>query len=400
MKQNERIQEIILENYTKMSDLELADKINEELGTNFSGHAIKHRRQKMKLAKVAGVKDSGKFEESKKVLVLNTEENFVKFLIKGRTERELATKFENYKELLTCKHKGLNLFSQRNQFGEMAHILLPEITKEIKIKPRDWTYVVGKSDEGIEQPYIAVNIPKFKDRINIAPLFDVHFGNQAHRHEKFLSYIRWIAETENVYTFIGGDLLENALDDGRGMSYDQNINPDNQLNQICQILAPIAHKILFATTGNHEHRTYAKTGIDIMQIIADRLNIPYFSGPVFLTILSMGYKWNFYAFHGFGNSQTKGGKMNVASRPRNFTNNIHFFVSGHTHDLIVEPETTITEDLMNFRLVYMTQWTVVCPAFMNWENTYAYRAGYKPPTKGGVSIQLFDNGSYRASMTH
>lgn len=194
--------------------------------------------------------------------------------------------------------------------------------------------------------------------------------------------------------------MENALDDGRGMSYDQSSPPQNQLDEVTYHLAPIAHKILCATPGNHEERTHKKTGIDIMRVLADRLDVPYFDGPIFLTVLANGYKWNMHVFHGRGNSQTKGGKMNSAGRSRTWTDDIQFRVSGHVHDRVCESETTIFPNPYTCTLEYLSTWTIVCPSFLSWQDTYAYRAGYAPPASGGVTISLDpSNGEYKASLT-
>jgi hypothetical protein len=273
------------------------------------------------------------------------------------------------------------------------------VIENFEIKPKTWGYHIGKSEDGKKQPYLVAQLPDFKGTIQIALLFDVHYGHFAHKKEKFLSYIRWIAENPNVYAVIGGDLMENAIDDGRGMSYDQDKNPQSQLNDMAHMLAPIAHKILLATPGNHEERTYKKTGIDVMEVLADKLKVPYFSGPVIVDILANSYKWSMYVFHGRGNSQTKGGKMNMASRPKGFTGHINFFISGHVHDRVCESETMIVADPINCQLQYVEQWTVVAPSFLGWEETYAYKAGYRPPARGGVSVELDENGDYRAKQT-
>lgn len=326
-------------------------------------------------------------------------DKIIKFLSVAKTENELLKKYgESFKRLLKDKYEGYNLFEQKNLYDEKIYILLPEIEKNLKIQKKDWKYSIGVSDEGIDQPYIVVQLPKFKGKINIAPLFDVHYGHHAHRHDKFLEYVKWIKENDHVYAVIGGDLMENALDDGRGMTYDQVHNPESQLNDMIKMLAPIAHKILFAIPGNHELRTYHKTGIEVMRVIADKLKIPYFSGPVYATILANGYKWSMYTMHGYGNSQTKGGKMNMAGKARKFTGLVNFFLSGHTHDALAESETSMVEDPLNCRLHYMAQWTVVAPSFLGYEHTYAYKAGYPPPSKGGVSLELSDNGDYKAYL--
>jgi hypothetical protein len=114
--------------------------------------------------------------------------------------------------------------------------------------------------------------------------------------------------------------------------------------------------------------------------------------------MGMGHKWKMYAFHGNTFSQTKGGKVNAAGKPRIFCDFINFFVSGHTHDPLVNPETCLVEDPVLCRLTYRTQWTVTAPSFMRWERTYAYEAGWPPPGKGGIALRLYANGDYNAML--
>jgi hypothetical protein len=329
---------------------------------------------------------------------------FRKFLLRAKTLSEIQAEFGDLSEtLLAEKHLGLNLFEQINNFGEKIYILLPEVGEEdwrAQVKERIWSYHQSESLEGPwKQPYQMIQMPDgafVGDEIIIAPIYDVHLGHYAHKREKLLAYLRWIEETPNVYTFIGGDFAENALDDGRGMTYSQEIPPSLQVKRACELLAPIAHKILFVLSGNHEHRTEKKTDIDPSAVVASYLNIPHYAGPVYCSILGKGRRWKLYAFHGNTSSQTKGGKLNAAGRPRRFTDFIHFYVSGHTHDPMVNNETCLVEDPERCRLTYQTQWIITCPSFLGWENTYAYVAGWPPPGKGGVALNLYSNGNYEA----
>ena len=328
------------------------------------------------------------------------EHAFKTFLSKARTVKDISKKFgDGYRKLLKTKYAGLNLFTQRNDFHELVYILLPEPPRGIKLLPKIYKFHKGHGEDGQEQPYLLVKLPDFKGKLIIAPLFDIHYGHQTHNFQKFMSYVNWIKNTPNVYAVLGGDVMENAIDDGRGMMYDQEHPPMTQLDRVTEILSTIAHKILVSTPGNHEARTEKKTGIDVAQVLADRLEVPYFNGPVSMSVMANGFKWAFYIFHGFGNSQTKGGKMNVAARPKGWTGHVHFFLSGHTHDCIAESETAIIEDPINCRLLFVKQWTVVSQAVLGWYGSYAYKAGYKPPAQGGVSIQLFDDGAYKAHLT-
>lgn len=329
----------------------------------------------------------------------NIKKGIKDFLSTARHEKEIISEYgEHWRDLLK-EFSNHFLYEQRNRYNEQIFILIPEASKKLELSKRHWHYTIGKHDDGKYQPYLVAQLPRFKGELRISPLFDVHYGHVSHRKEKFLSYVNWIKENENVYAILGGDLIENAVDDGRGMTYDQAIPPMDQVNGIAEILAPIAHKILVAIPGNHEERTYKKTGIDVMKLLAEKLDIPYFSGPVFLSVLANSYKWNFYIHHGRGNAQTKGGQINMANRPKVFVTNVQFLVSGHVHNLFVEPEVYVTDDPINTRLIEVTQWTVGCPSFLAFWDTYAYRAEYRPPAKGGVSMVLYDNGDYKAELT-
>ena len=331
---------------------------------------------------------------------------FVNFLVTGKTRDEIIHTFGDHADaLIAGEYQGYNKFEQLNDFGEKVWILLPEVRNELIIKEKDWAYKIGTNSKGENQPYIMAQLPdsafhdaNFGECIRIAPIADVHYGHKACRVEKWLAYLRWIEETPGLYAIILGDLMENALDDGRGMSYDQDKDPQTQLDEMTAMIAPIAHKVLLMTRGNHEARTFKKTGIDPMRILAERLDIPYFSGPSIAAILAGGDKWSVYTFHGRGNAQTKGGRMNAAGVARKFTGFINFYLSGHTHDPMANSETCIVEDPINCRLIYPQQWTVVTSSFLAWENTYAYDAGYAPSGRGGVILELYKNGDYNASM--
>lgn len=330
---------------------------------------------------------------------------FKRYLLKSRTMREMTAKFgAKVGDLLSDGFEGLHLFEQRNNQGEMVYILLPQVNLSLDLQPRIVKHHTSFNEAGQQQPYLLVDLPDSlfsqdeEGEAIILPIYDVHFGHVGHKREKFLSYLRYIAETPNVVAFLGGDLMENALDDGRGMTYDSDRAPMQQLHECVEMLAPIAHKIMFALPGNHEWRTYKVSGLDPMRYLADRLEIPYFDGPVYVSMVWNEYKWKMHAGHGYGSSTTKGGKMNRAGGPRKYFDFLHFIVSGHVHDPVVNSETTVVEDPINCRLIYPQTWTVIAPSFLRWEGTYAYRAGYAPPGSGGVSLRLFKNGDYRAQL--
>jgi len=362
-----------------VSDSKIAELLSKHFNCTFTRDSVKNKRTR--LQNNEGGKDFGTTLE--------------KYLTRGRTEREIKQRFGDVMDRVVAPPKGLTLFKQRNEFNEEIFVWLPITSPEVNIIKRSWDLRIAEDGD----PYMWAQFHDNTKEIRIVPLFDAHYGHVGHRHEKFLSYIRWIAETEGIYVILGGDDMENALDDGRGYSYDQEFHPEKQMTDMVKFLAPIAHRILCMTPGNHEQRTKNRSGIDPTMYIADMLNVPYFTGPIILDALWKGYRWGYHIFHGRGNSQTKGGKHNAAARPVRFTDNINFYISGHTHDPMVNTETRLVRDPVNCRLLEQSYWVIVAQSFLRWKGTYAYIAGYAPPGKGGVSTILYPNGEYKADFS-
>ncbi len=332
-------------------------------------------------------------------------DNIEAYLETGRTYRQLKKKFGiEVDDYLSGLDEGLwggdkSLFKDINKLGEHSFILLPNPVNWVsQVREQDWKYHIPIM-AGKQQPYQMIQMTKDVFRIDgrygknfaIVPLFDVHYGSNGHREGKFQKYLKWITETPGLYVILGGDLMDNALDDGRGMSYDQIINPQTQLDDMTEMLAPIAHRCLTMFPGNHEWRTYNKTGIDISKILADRLDIPYHTGPVLLSILAGDHKFTIDARHGFSRPSTKGGQLNNAMKPMKWMD-ADFFLSGHTHEALVSEDTVLRENAADGSLTFKPRWTVITQSFMGWLETYGYRKGYGPVAGGGVLLEMYENG--------
>jgi len=328
--------------------------------------------------------------------------DFLQFMKKGRTVTEIGAKFGNKgMELLHKPWDKYELYKQLDEEDRVIFVLLPKPEVRLSFKERDWQYHIGKSPDGGKQPYLLVQLPPTvweDDKVTVVPLFDVHYGHKEHKVEKFRSYLEWVRQNDNIFIIVGGDMMENALDDGRGMTYEQIKTPESQINDLCTMLAPVRHKILFFIPGNHEWRTAKKSGIDPTKLIADRLEVPYFSGPVYLSLCIGDLKTKFYVKHGRSGAATKGGKINNVGKSRAFLDFVHFIVMGHVHDPAVTSETCIVENVRENRLDYRQQWMVIAQSFLGWERTYAYRGEFPPTGLGGVSMEIYKNGDYRAEL--
>ena len=316
----------------------------------------------------------------------------INYLSRGKTDKELDAAGIELAEVK--KIPDYELFTTRNTHGEKVYLLLPEI-QEVELQPKIWTH----RWQADGQPYIWVKMPKKKwDKIKIVPLADVHYGSVAHLDTKFREYINYISENDNVFAVILGDLLENSHgDSNNGVShYEQNVRPKSQVEQMCELLSPIAHKILWAIPGNHEDRSRTRD-YDPLERICEKLEIPYNYMPVYADVMWNDYIFTFYTSHGRSGAMTKGGKMNAAIKPQHMQEHVMFTISGHVHDALMNPTIKICRDRVNFRLEQKKQYVVVCPSFMDYFTSYAPKAGYDPGSYGTINCDLYKNGDYHAS---
>jgi len=336
-------------------------------------------------------------------------EKLIEFLLEARTLPEISKHFQVPPEMAAnilkkrAQPKGYNLFVHRDESQEFIYVYAAEPQNQLIIKPKLWSYRIHKT-----LPYMWVSFPddlQFR-KITLVPITDAHYGSVAHLSKEFDEYLQWIKASDNVFGFLAGDEMENTHQDfPPGGVFEQNIRPRDQLTQLRAKLAPLAHKILFGTPGNHEWRTAKKTDIDPLWIICDSLGIPYFDEPVYIDILWKGYTFTIYCQHGGGNSATKGGKLNRAIKPLTFLEHVMFNIMGHVHDPMLDDTPRICRErkfnekgeLVSFRLVHKKQYTIICPSFLEYFGSYGARSGYAPPNYGITTCELYPNGNYHAT---
>jgi len=325
-----------------------------------------------------------------------TPEALIRFLSRGCTEAEIVAK--GYTLSDARKVEGYDLFETRNHDRELVYLLLPKV-KDVPRKPAIWSHRWAVDTDGSPQPYLMVQMPSTKwEKIKVVPIADVHYGASASMVAKFREYVNYIATHENVFAFIGGDLFENAHgDSNKGVSiYEQDVRPASQVEQMAEMLSPIAHKILWAIPGNHEDRSRSRD-YDPLERLCDKLNIPYSYEPIFVDLLWKGNVFSFHDQHGTCGGQTKGGKMNAASRPQEMQEHVMFTIMAHVHDGDVSRNTRICRDRVNFRLEFRKQYIIICPSFFGYFGSYASKAGYKPGSYGTINMDLFPNGDFHAN---
>ena len=102
---------------------------------------------------------------------------------------------------------------------------------------------------------------------------DEHIGDWNCDLKRLQERIDYVANTPNAYCVLNGDLIDNATKTSIGDCYANEFNPMEQLRAAVDLFAPIKHKIIAISHGNHENRTYRKEGIDLSYLLAAQLGL-------------------------------------------------------------------------------------------------------------------------------
>jgi len=241
--------------------------------------------------------------------------------------------------------------------------------------------------------------------VKIIVLSDLHYGNPYCSLIHFLRTIEFIKKQDNTYCFLNGDLLEAITKVSKGDIYKQKLTPQEQRNDVMDMLKPIQDKILGATIGNHENRIYDETGVDLMKDIAKELKIPYRpEGMLFK--LSFGDNnnrtkgkpfvfWS-YMTHGYGGARTKSAKAVKVERTAAWVS-ADWYALSHDHVVNVAPDVYLEGDdrgiidketgFLTGRLRAKRIMLVKTNAFLKWGG-YAERNGFSPSDLCTPLIQL------------
>lgn len=242
---------------------------------------------------------------------------------------------------------------------------------------------------------LPINVKAIEETsIEILPLFDWHLGSHECDEALVDRIIKHIQENENCYTFIGGDLGEFCVYDGKMNSvHHQKHQVTEQVEMIIKKLEPIKEKILFSVCGNHEARIEKSTGLDVAALIALSLNVPYFKWEThfILKLISAKSKKErkniyIYAHHGCGGGASSGGKINAIERLHFRAPFAHIIFAGHTHiasetrELI--PYLSQAGNMKNF-----VQYFISCGTSHK-SDGYAAMKAYRPIPVGAVKTSI------------
>lgn len=234
--------------------------------------------------------------------------------------------------------------------------------------------------------------------MEIIPLSDLHFGDNNCDIKLIGDIIQYIAETDNAYCVLNGDLMNSAITNSVSDTYKENLTPMDELALCVKIFGKIKDKILFVTGGNHEYRHYKTNGIDITRLMCQQIGIEDKYAPegamLFLRIgenANPEYRhrpilYTMYMTHGSGGGKKIGGKLNRVEELSGIID-ADIYLHGHTHLPAVFKQCFYRVDYANSNVSLVEKTFVNANAFLNYGG-YGQIGCFKPSSKSVPHIML------------
>jgi len=217
-----------------------------------------------------------------------------------------------------------------------------------------------------------------KDKQDLIGFGDLHYGAPSCDVEKIKDKVKAIKKHGTAVIGMG-DWLENAnrYSVGAGV-YEQTMTPMQQMDEICKLVEPIKSQIMVLIDGNHEFRTWKECGFKPMQIIAERLGIPYAGFEAFVRMKVKKFTYTVYATHGSTSSRFPWTRMKALEDiMRNVDADITFM--GHTHD-------KLAHEMAYKGITDKKKYGVLTGSFLK-DDPFGYAAMKNlPPVKTGIIV--------------
>jgi len=188
-----------------------------------------------------------------------------------------------------------------------------------------------------------------------------------------------------------GDLIDCGLKSSVGASmYQQDINPQKQMDEMIELLRPLAEAglIIGLHKGNHEARVEKDTGIDISKVMCNILNIKYL-GSACWTLLRVGKQnYKLYTMHGSTGSRFIYTKLKaITDISHNFSADV--IAMGHVHEKGDAIQEVQFLDLRTKTIQVKKKYLVLTGHFLDYDNSYAQDKGYPIGKKGSVNAKFY-----------
>lgn len=230
---------------------------------------------------------------------------------------------------------------------------------------------------------------KSNESVAILPLSDLHVGSKQFNEDFFDEWIKMAERTKNKRIYCLGDMIEFASKKVGDSSYNQVVNPNEQIDYVVDKLEPLKDDIIYFTDGNHCQRATKEFQLDVGKIMADRLDVHYAHG--FIDTFKVNGKE--YVVNGSHGNTTSGRRdLSIGAIIRG-TKDIEadFYLRGHNHRLLYYYDFVNTNEGLKKKHYCYTG------SFLNYAGSYAEKAGLNPLPAGYMVINI--NRNYKVKIT-
>lgn len=245
---------------------------------------------------------------------------------------------------------------------------------------------------------ISIELPQNIDILKLHTLADLHIGDTSCDMPLIRQHIKQIAENDNAYCILNGDILNNATKTSVSDCYSECMPPMEQVQTAVRLIEPIKDKLLAITTGNHERRTYQKEGINLMEIFARQIGLyDRFSDASAMLYLHFGLDsrrrsegrkmtYTVFANHGSGGGRKEGAKA-IRLADMACIVDADVYIHSHTHLPMIFKQRTYRANLTNCSSVLVDKLFVNTAAALDYGG-YGDVQEYKPSSKDTPIIYL------------
>ncbi len=221
---------------------------------------------------------------------------------------------------------------------------------------------------------------KGKD-LNLYFMGDFHIGSRDIDMRSILRDIDKIKKDKNALVILMGDTIDCALKHSVGAgAFDNDLNPEEQIDTAITILTPIKKKILGVHNGNHAYRIEKETTLSPEKMIANSLGVPYLGDTCFHHIRFKDQTYVVYTMHGTGDIATYAGALSKITKSGEYQFS-DISAMGHSHQLGFSSGTYLTVDKKDKTMIERRRYNILTGGYLNWQGSYA-EGRYSPTRKG------------------
>lgn len=247
---------------------------------------------------------------------------------------------------------------------------------------------------------IKANLPKELETLELHIFADEHIGDPQCDIVNLKERIDHVANTENAYAILNGDILDFASRTSIGDIEARDMNIMDQLRYAVDLFKPIKKKIICITNGNHENRGYRKEGFDVSYIIADSLGLVDCYTPTTAYIfLSFGVQqaqhgekgnlkrqYTIFVTHGSGGGRKEGAKA-IRLADLAAVCDADIYIHSHTHLPMIMKQGFFRSNFVAKSVTNVTKLFVNTSSNLDYGG-YGEAQGFKPNSKDRPVIYL------------